>query len=111
MRYTIVVRFNPTGKIQVNGNEITICLRSKPERGKANKEMIERLASYFEVSKDKVRIISGLTSTKKLVDIIHCAGVEATPHFKKLCDLKFSFVSIPHGSSVRNSPNEYLTDK
>ena len=69
MRYTVFVKFNPSGKFQVNGNEITICLRSKPERGKANKELVERLASYFEVSKDKVRIISGLTSTKKLVEI------------------------------------------
>jgi uncharacterized protein YggU (UPF0235/DUF167 family) len=70
MHYTVFVKFNPSGKIEVNGNEITICLRSKPERGKANKEMIERLAGYFEVSKDKVSIISGLTSTKKLVNII-----------------------------------------
>ena len=43
MHYTVFVKFNPSGKIEVNGNEITICLRSKPERGKANKEMIERL--------------------------------------------------------------------
>jgi uncharacterized protein YggU (UPF0235/DUF167 family) len=69
MRYTVFVKFNPSGKIQFNGNEITICLRSKPERGKANKELVEGLASYFEVSKDKVSIISGLTSTKKLVEI------------------------------------------
>ncbi|MGA8404105.1 MAG: DUF167 family protein [Nitrososphaeraceae archaeon] len=48
--------------MKVNDNEITICLRSKPERGKANKDMIERLACYFEVSKDKVCIISALTS-------------------------------------------------
>lgn len=71
MHYTILVKFNPSGKIEVKGNEITICLRSKPELGKANKEMIERLASYFEVSKNKVCIISGLTSTKKLVNIMH----------------------------------------
>ena len=57
MHYTVFVKFNPSGKIKVKGNEITICLRSKPERGKANKEMIERLAHYFEVSKNKVRII------------------------------------------------------
>ena len=53
MNYTVFVKFNPSGKIEVNGNEITICLRSKPERGKANKDMIERLACYFEVSKDR----------------------------------------------------------
>ena len=70
MRYSVYVKFNPTERVEVSGNEITICLRSKPERGKANRELVvERLASYFEVSKDKVHIISGLTSTKKLVEI------------------------------------------
>lgn len=44
MHYSGFVKFNPSGKIEVKGNEITICLRSKPERGKANKDMIERLA-------------------------------------------------------------------
>jgi len=69
MRYSVSVKFNPSGKIKVNGNEITIYLRSKPERGKANKELVERLASYFEVSKGKVQIISGLTSRNKVVEI------------------------------------------
>ena len=65
----VLVKFNSSGKIQVACHEITICLKSKPERGKANKELVEKLASYFEVSKDKVRIISGLTSRKKLIEI------------------------------------------
>jgi uncharacterized protein len=69
MRYSVYVKFNPTEKVEVSDNEITICLRSKPERGKANRELVERLASYFEISKDKVHIISGLTSTKKRVEI------------------------------------------
>ena len=37
-------------KIEVNNNEIIICLRSKPDTGKAKKELAKRLASYFEVS-------------------------------------------------------------
>ncbi len=69
MRYSVYVKFNPTEKVELSDNEITICLRSKPERGKANRELVERLASYFEISKDKVHIISGLTSTKKRVEI------------------------------------------
>jgi uncharacterized protein len=69
MRYTVWVKFNPSGKIQVNGGEITVCIKSKPERGKANKELVEMLASYFRVSKNRVHIISGLKTTKKLVQI------------------------------------------
>ena len=33
--------------IEVNGNGITICLRSKQERDKPNKDMIERLVAIL----------------------------------------------------------------
>ncbi len=69
MRYSVWVKFNSTGKIQVNGEDITICVKSKPVRGKANRELVETLADYFGLPKDKVHIISGLKSTKKVVEI------------------------------------------
>ena len=69
LTYTVFVKFNSSGKIQIQENEITISLKSKPERGKANLELIQKLADYFGVAKDKINIISGLSSTKKLVDI------------------------------------------
>ena len=59
MRYTIFVKFNSSGQIQHNGNELTISLKSKPEK----------LVDYFGTPKDRIRIISGLNSTKKLVDV------------------------------------------
>lgn len=71
MRYSVWVKFNSTGKIQVNGQDITICLKSKPVRGKANKELVEKLAVYFRLPNDSVHIISGLKSTKKLVEIVN----------------------------------------
>ena len=39
--------------IEVNGNGITICLRSKPERDKPNKDMIERLVAILNYRKIK----------------------------------------------------------
>jgi uncharacterized protein YggU (UPF0235/DUF167 family) len=69
MRYSVWVKFNSTSKIQVNGQDITISLKSKPVRGKANKELVETLADYFGLPSDRIRIISGLNSTKKLVEI------------------------------------------
>lgn len=69
MRYTIFVKFNSSGQIQHNGNELTISLKSKPERNKANRGLLEKLADYFGTPKDRIRIISGLNSTKKLVDV------------------------------------------
>ena len=70
MRYSIFVKFDSSGKICVDGDEITIALKSKPERNKANRELVEKLADYFGTSKDRIRIIAGVTSSKKLVDVL-----------------------------------------
>ena len=69
MRYTVFVKFNPADRIVVYGDQITLSIKSKPERGKANRELIQKLADYFEIDKDKIRIISGITSNKKLVEV------------------------------------------
>ena len=70
MRYSIFVKFDSSGKIRVDGNEITIALKSKPERNRANRELVEKLADYFGTPKDRIRIIAGVTSSKKLVNIM-----------------------------------------
>lgn len=69
MRYTVFVKFNPTGKIIVYGDRITVSLQSKPERGKANRELIQKLADYFKIDKVRIQIVSGRTSNKKLVEV------------------------------------------
>jgi hypothetical protein len=70
LRYSIFVKFDSSGKIRVDGNEITIALKSKPERNKANRELVEKLADYFGTSNDRIHIIAGMTSSKKLVDVL-----------------------------------------
>ena len=69
MRYLVAVRFSPDGAISVAGDEITISIKSQPERGKANRELVNRLSEYFGVSEASVRIVSGLASRKKIVEI------------------------------------------
>ena len=54
-------------KLDNSTYEITIS--SKPEKGKANKEVIILLAKFFNVSKSKVKIIKGHKSRKKVVEI------------------------------------------
>jgi uncharacterized protein (TIGR00251 family) len=70
MLYTVLVKFSPDGRVAVNGSEITISIKSAPERGKANAELIKRLAAHFSVSPANVRIVAGHTSRKKTVDIV-----------------------------------------
>lgn len=65
MKYTVFVKFSSSDKIQIQGNEITISLKSKLEkleRGKANGELIQKLAKHFVIPNDKIHIITGLSS-------------------------------------------------
>lgn len=70
MRYSVSVRFSADGRLEVNGDEIAISIKSQPERGRANRELVKKLAAHFGVDEDRVRIISGLTSRKKLVEVL-----------------------------------------
>lgn len=70
MRYSVSVRFSSDSKLEVNGNEISISIRSPPERGRANRELVKRLAAHFGVGEDRVRIVSGLASRKKMVEVL-----------------------------------------
>ena len=48
---------------------VKIKLKAAPEKNKANKELIELLSDFFEVSYQHIMIISGETSSLKLVEI------------------------------------------
>jgi hypothetical protein len=69
LRYHVTVRFSPDGRLDVSGDEIAVSIKAKPERGKANRELVKRLAGHFGVPESGVRILSGLASRKKLVEI------------------------------------------
>jgi uncharacterized protein len=63
------VKFNSSGRIELNGNEITMSIKSEPKHGKANREMIRKISKYFVVPENNIHIISGLTSRKKVIEI------------------------------------------
>ncbi|MBI5377251.1 MAG: DUF167 domain-containing protein [Thaumarchaeota archaeon] len=69
MIYKVSVTFHKDF-VEVNNDEITIGIKAKPEKGEANKEIIKKLSKYFDVSKSKVKIITGEKSRKKLVEVI-----------------------------------------
>ena len=50
-------------------DKIKIRLASPPEKGKANKELMRLLSRVTGVPRDKIRIISGITSNYKRVCI------------------------------------------
>ncbi|MCI0559043.1 MAG: DUF167 domain-containing protein [Nitrososphaera sp.] len=70
MRYSVSVKSNSKGRIEVNGDSIIISIKSRPERGRANRELVKRLSHYFNVEERRVRIVAGIASRKKVVDIV-----------------------------------------
>ena len=71
MRMTIKV--NPKSsrsEITEDDGLIKVYLRSAPEKGKANKELIKLLSDKHKVPKKNVTIVSGLTSKTKIVEVL-----------------------------------------
>ena len=68
LRYEVEVIFH-RDFLEIKGNRITVGLTSKPEKGKANLELIKKLAKHFKVSSSQIRIVSGLKSRRKIVEI------------------------------------------
>lgn len=68
MRYEVEVTFHKNF-LKVEANKIMIGLTSKPEKGKANLELIKKLAKHFKVPSSQIRIVSGLKSRKKIIEI------------------------------------------
>lgn len=60
-----------------HGERIKLRLAAPPVEGKANAALIEFLATYFDVPRRNVRIVSGLKSRSKRVAI---EGVSAGPY-------------------------------
>lgn len=54
---------------QINDGEYKVWVRAVPEKGKANEEMLQLLADYFQVKKSAVRLVIGKTAREKLVEI------------------------------------------
>lgn len=69
MLYKVHVEFNRDSFI-INEDQISIGIKSKPIKGKANKEIIKKLAQHFGVSTSQVIIRSGQKSKEKIVEVL-----------------------------------------
>lgn len=56
-------------QIKEENGLLKVYLTSAPERGKANKALIDMLARHYDVSKSSVVIIKGTASHHKTVEI------------------------------------------
>lgn len=68
MKFEVTVEFKKDFFL-MNENKIVIGIASRPEKGRANVELIKKLAGHFNVSSSQVRILSGIKSRRKIVEI------------------------------------------
>ena len=69
MIYKVHIEFSKK-VLEVINDEITIGIKSKPIKGEANKEIIKKIAKYFEISTALVQIKSGHKSSEKIIEIL-----------------------------------------
>ncbi|MGI0064594.1 MAG: DUF167 domain-containing protein [Nitrosopumilaceae archaeon] len=67
--YEVFVEFQKDF-VKVEGNQVTIGVKSKPIKGETNKEIIKKLAKHFGVSSSSVTRRSGQKTKKKIVEIL-----------------------------------------
>jgi len=63
-----------------HGNFLRIRIAAAPDKGKANDELIEFLASCLSISKSRIKLLSGHTSRLKKLEI----DIDAEEFQKKL---------------------------
>ena len=69
MIYKIQVEFSKD-YFEIEKSKIRIGIKSKPIKGKANKEIIKKIADYFKISSTLVQIKSGHKSDEKIIEIL-----------------------------------------
>jgi len=69
VKYEVEVKFHEDF-IRVEDNRIVVGIKSRPEKGKANLELVKKLAKHFNVHSSQVRILSGFTSRKKIIEVV-----------------------------------------
>ena len=65
----VIPNASKTEIITNDNSEWKIKVQTPPEDGKANKEVIKLLSKHFNISKNKIKIISGETSRLKIIEI------------------------------------------
>ncbi|PJE64637.1 MAG: hypothetical protein COU90_02235 [Candidatus Ryanbacteria bacterium CG10_big_fil_rev_8_21_14_0_10_43_42] len=69
----VTVRVKPNAKhpgvVEHDDKSLDVSVHASPHEGEANKELIELLADYFEVSKSSIEIVGGHASRRKVVEI------------------------------------------
>ena len=72
MRISVKVKTKARqGKVErVSEGQFKVWVKAAPEKGRANKAVIEAMSGYLDVPKSRIEIVSGETSTQKTLEIV-----------------------------------------
>ena len=68
MRVNVKVKFGSRTRVE-EGDPVVVTLTEQPERGRANKQLLEVLSDHYGVPKNTVQLVSGAASRKKVVEL------------------------------------------
>ncbi len=66
---TVIPRSSKTEITEQKGNSYRIKLKSAPDKGKANAELLRFLAREFKIAQSEITILRGKKSRKKIIHI------------------------------------------
>lgn len=69
MRYSVNIKFNKDF-VKKENDKITVGIKVRPEGGKANDELLKKIARHFKVPISSVRIVLGRRSRNKIVEVL-----------------------------------------
>ena len=69
VRVRVVTRSARRGVEELPDGSLRVRLNSPPAEGRANRELIEAVAGHFGVSRSSVKLVGGLKSRDKLLEI------------------------------------------
>lgn len=67
LRVRVKPRSRRRGVLGIVGTELSVAVGAAPERGRANAETLETLASWLRLPGSRLRVLSGATSRSKRV--------------------------------------------
>jgi len=75
----IQVKVKPRSKTEdvtreMDGNVYVVRVKEPPVEGKANRAVLKLLAKHFGVPESRLRIVTGLTSRNKVIEVMPVEG-------------------------------------
>lgn len=71
MKWNLTIKTNARHQNieKIDKSTLKVSVKSSPQDGKANKEVINLLAKYFSTPKSDIKIVLGTKNRKKIVEI------------------------------------------